>query len=231
MHSLSRVSEGYVHPKTNACSPVNSQLGAGHDRRPGPVDPVDNDRRRCSAGADRWHSLLPSYAPGLVELHGQPGWVAALTPLSVDGILLMAETLIMGPGPQSHIPMPDIGKTVVLYRHRDGAARDDIRRVPHPGGAKQAHESKESYDDASTHESSVTVAAAGKRTSARVPPSSRLESETVPRQRRASVCTIASPSPVPELLPPALPRAKRSKSRLSSPGASPGPSSSTASQA
>ena len=26
----------------------------------------------------------------------------------------------MGPGPQSHIPMPDIGKTVVLYRHRDG---------------------------------------------------------------------------------------------------------------
>jgi hypothetical protein len=42
---------GYVHLKTNACSSVNSQLGAGHDRRPGPVDPVDNDGMRCSAGA------------------------------------------------------------------------------------------------------------------------------------------------------------------------------------
>jgi hypothetical protein len=24
----------------------------------------------------------------LVELHGQPGWVAALTPLSVDGMIV-----------------------------------------------------------------------------------------------------------------------------------------------
>ena len=59
---------------------------------PGPVDPVDNDRMRYSAGADRWHSLLPSYTPGLVELHGQPGWVAALTPLSVDGMIVAAST-------------------------------------------------------------------------------------------------------------------------------------------
>ena len=95
VRSLSRVSEGYVHPKTNGCSPVNSQLGAGHDRRPGPVDPVDNDRMHCSAGADRWHSLLPSYAPGLVELHGQPGWVAALTPLSVDGMIVAASTTLL----------------------------------------------------------------------------------------------------------------------------------------
>lgn len=62
---------------------------------PGPVDPVDNDRMRCSAGADRWHSPLPSYAPGLVEYHGQPGWVAALTPLSVDGMIVAASTTLL----------------------------------------------------------------------------------------------------------------------------------------
>jgi hypothetical protein len=28
----------------------------------------------------------------LVELHGQPGWVAALTPLSVDGMIVAAPT-------------------------------------------------------------------------------------------------------------------------------------------
>jgi len=30
----------------------------------------------------------------LVELHGQPGWVAALTPLSVDGMIVAASTLL-----------------------------------------------------------------------------------------------------------------------------------------
>src|SRR5215831_6743875 len=38
------VSEGRSHPKTNACLPVNSQLGVGHERGRGPVDPVDDDR-------------------------------------------------------------------------------------------------------------------------------------------------------------------------------------------
>lgn len=41
-------------------------------------------------------------------------------PLSVEGILLMAETLILGPGPQVHVHMPEIDKTVVLYRQKDG---------------------------------------------------------------------------------------------------------------
>jgi Protein of unknown function (DUF2637) len=30
----------------------------------------------------------------LVELHGQPGWVAALTPLSVDGMIVAASTML-----------------------------------------------------------------------------------------------------------------------------------------
>jgi Protein of unknown function (DUF2637) len=31
----------------------------------------------------------------LVELHGQPGWVAALTPLSVDGMIVAAWTTLL----------------------------------------------------------------------------------------------------------------------------------------
>jgi hypothetical protein len=31
----------------------------------------------------------------LVELHGQPGWVAALTPLSVDGMIIAASTTLL----------------------------------------------------------------------------------------------------------------------------------------
>jgi len=47
------------------------------------VDPVDDHRVRGTVGADRWTvSYLHMHL--LVELHRQPGWVAALTPLSVD---------------------------------------------------------------------------------------------------------------------------------------------------
>jgi Protein of unknown function (DUF2637) len=31
----------------------------------------------------------------LVELHSQPGWVAALTPLSVDGMIVTASTTLL----------------------------------------------------------------------------------------------------------------------------------------
>jgi hypothetical protein len=31
----------------------------------------------------------------LVELHGEPGWVAALTPLSVDGMIVAASTTLL----------------------------------------------------------------------------------------------------------------------------------------
>jgi len=41
-------------------------------------------------------------------------------PLSVDGIILMADTLLLGPGQQVHVAMPDLKHPVVLYRHKDG---------------------------------------------------------------------------------------------------------------
>ena len=37
-------------------------------------------------------------------------------PLAVDGVILMAETCIVGPSPQAHIPAPDLAEPVILYR-------------------------------------------------------------------------------------------------------------------
>jgi hypothetical protein len=41
-------------------------------------------------------------------------------PLAVDGVLLMADTLLLGPGQQMHVTVPDLKQPVVLYRHKDG---------------------------------------------------------------------------------------------------------------
>ena len=41
-------------------------------------------------------------------------------PLGVDGVLLMAETLVLGAGPQVHVAVPDLKEPVVLFRHKDG---------------------------------------------------------------------------------------------------------------
>jgi hypothetical protein len=39
--------------------------------------------------------------------------------LAVDAILLMADTLVLGPGTQVHVPMPNLKEPVILYRHKD----------------------------------------------------------------------------------------------------------------
>jgi len=41
-------------------------------------------------------------------------------PLAVDGVLLMADTLLMGPGAHSHVVLPDAKESVILYRSKDG---------------------------------------------------------------------------------------------------------------
>ena len=50
--------------------------------------------------------------------------------LSVDAVLLMAETLVLGPGEQSHVVMPDLDKPIVLFRQRDGLG------IRYPGSFK-----------------------------------------------------------------------------------------------
>src|SRR5262249_17282019 len=41
-------------------------------------------------------------------------------PLSLDGVLLMADTLVLGPGTHVHVELPECKQTVVLYRHKGG---------------------------------------------------------------------------------------------------------------
>jgi len=46
----------------------------------------------------------------------------------VDGVLLMADNLVLGPGGQGHVPMPDLAQPVVLFRTKNGLG------VRHTGG-------------------------------------------------------------------------------------------------
>ena len=41
-------------------------------------------------------------------------------PRSVEGVLLMAETLILGSDEQSHVRVPGLKQPVILFRHKDG---------------------------------------------------------------------------------------------------------------
>jgi hypothetical protein len=41
-------------------------------------------------------------------------------PLAVDGVLLMADNLVLGPGPQAHVVIADLEKPIVLFRSKDG---------------------------------------------------------------------------------------------------------------
>jgi hypothetical protein len=41
-------------------------------------------------------------------------------PTSVEGVLLMAETLVLAAGPQAHVQIDELKQPVVLFRHRDG---------------------------------------------------------------------------------------------------------------
>jgi hypothetical protein len=41
-------------------------------------------------------------------------------PLAVDGVVLMADNLVLGPGPQAHVVIPDLETPVVLFRHPGG---------------------------------------------------------------------------------------------------------------
>ena len=38
----------------------------------------------------------------------------------MDGVILMADTLLLGSGQQVHVTVPDLKHPVVLYRHKDG---------------------------------------------------------------------------------------------------------------
>jgi len=61
---------------------------------------VDQWIRRVTIGCVGVLALIAAtvsylHMHALVELHGQPGWVAALTPLSVDGMIVAASTTLL----------------------------------------------------------------------------------------------------------------------------------------
>ncbi len=49
--------------------------------------------------------------------------------LGVDGVLAMAETLILGAGSQVHVSMPDLKSPVVFFRHKDGLGLRHVGRL------------------------------------------------------------------------------------------------------
>ena len=80
-------------PMSMSC-PLSSCCGVGGERPGGSVDQADDCGVRGVAGADRGDGLV-SHMHMLVASRGQPGWVAALTPFSVDGMIVAASTTLL----------------------------------------------------------------------------------------------------------------------------------------
>ncbi len=41
-------------------------------------------------------------------------------PLAIDAVLLMADTLVLGPGSPAHVTIPDLKEPLILFRNKDG---------------------------------------------------------------------------------------------------------------
>jgi hypothetical protein len=106
--SLTRDSEGYV---LEAVRPVqvNGQLTTRALLRPG-------DRVTLGTSCQfQFHQPVPVSASARLDLVS-----GHRVPAGVDAVLLMADTLVLGEGPQVHVTVPDLKQPVVLFRHKDG---------------------------------------------------------------------------------------------------------------
>jgi tetratricopeptide (TPR) repeat protein len=106
--SLTRDTEGYVLEATRPLQ-VNSQT----------VDRAllqSGDRVTLGASCQlQFRQPVPVSASARLDLVS-----GHRLPLTVDGVLLMADTLVLGPGSQVHVPMPDVQQPIILYRHKEG---------------------------------------------------------------------------------------------------------------
>jgi uncharacterized protein DUF2637 len=89
------VSEGGIVGYVHACH--HWRIGPG---RPAVNRPMEQWIRWTTTGCVAMLALIAGtvsylHMHMLVELHGQPGWVAALTPLSVDGMIVAASTTLL----------------------------------------------------------------------------------------------------------------------------------------
>jgi hypothetical protein len=106
--TLTRDSEGYVLEAVRPVT-VNGQLTTRALLRPG-------DRVTLGTSCQvQFHQPVPVSASARLELVS-----GHRLPVGVDGVLLMADTLVLGNGPQSHVEVPDLKQPVVLFRHKDG---------------------------------------------------------------------------------------------------------------
>jgi tetratricopeptide (TPR) repeat protein len=106
--TLSRDAEGYVLEGSRSIQ-VNGQTMTRALLRP-------NDRVTLGPSCQfQFRQPVPVSATARLDLVS-----GHRLPLSVDGILLMAETLILGSGPQVHVAVPDLKQPFVLFRHKDG---------------------------------------------------------------------------------------------------------------
>jgi hypothetical protein len=78
-------------------------------------------------------------------------------PLSIDGILLMAETMVIGPGPAVHVPVADMERSVVLYRHKDGLGIRCSGEFKVNGNAAKDREVLPAYATVSTPQLSFAI--------------------------------------------------------------------------
>jgi hypothetical protein len=105
---LQRDGEGYVIESTRALN-VNGKPTAKATLHPG-------DRVTLGAACQfLFQSPVPVSSTARLDLVS-----GHRLPLSIDGILLMAETVVIGQGPAAHVPVDDVPKSIVLFRNKDG---------------------------------------------------------------------------------------------------------------
>lgn len=111
MHAaLTRDTEGYL---LEALRPVqvNGQPAERTLLRPG-------DRLTLGASCQlQFNQPVPVSATARLDLVS-----GHRLPVAVDRVLLMAETLVLGPDSQAHVSIPELQQPVVLYRYKDGLA-------------------------------------------------------------------------------------------------------------
>ncbi|WZP00897.1 FHA domain-containing protein [Isosphaeraceae bacterium EP7] len=100
-----RDGEGYILRPNRSCH-LNGKAVDG----PAPLRHGDVIRLGSTVELE-FHQPSPASATARLEIVSRHR-----LPLAVDGVLLMAETCIIGPGPQSHIQSIELEKPVVLYR-------------------------------------------------------------------------------------------------------------------
>jgi tetratricopeptide (TPR) repeat protein len=106
--ALSRDGEGYVLEAVRALQ-VNGQPVTRALLRPG-------DRVTLGASCQfQFRQPVPASATARLDLVS-----GHRLPLGVDGVLVMAETLVLGSGEQVHVTLPDLKNPVVFFRHKDG---------------------------------------------------------------------------------------------------------------